>query len=577
MTDPQFDDNRHVILVIDDDPNFRAQCIEDLSSELDRLDERFKDRDPWKEVLTFRALDSLESFGDLMAYLKAWKRVDQIVYAIVDLKLPTRSGGEGEDDTPTMIRNGKCVLDALDQAQIPKALVSSADSEIVAEKVLRKKEVPFIAKTHFERACQDLARQIHEAPLDALDLAGVREIESPGVKRLRPRKLPLAAKSSQMHNLISRIERGTYKNSAAILLIGEEGVEFEQIGWLLYYEALKAHDPSPDAPRFRPINCVLRNMPHMPEDHQPNESEPIKPLHWIAKNLPTSTSQDVLGQFLFVENIHALEEQDARELGELLATQLGAQSETLRIILTGYSRQVDNNIMDLFALAGYPDFFIIDIRPLRERREDISSYLSYYEREWNRNEKAAAIRLSKSARQNLISSIYKRNFKELAIRLDELFRNCSGKCSVLTTRDVRRILDPTGLVSTISQRVIDQILKSQELVMAEDDIGSSEAEERWGEVRKQLSALCHELVLALEDDRGQEEDGDELWKDLQRIRETLLNIESLRDDPSVQAKLRSIFDLWPLERYPLCASIVRELKSRNLDIVVTSESITGRE
>ena len=129
-----------VVLLVDDNPDFCESCIT-------RLEEEAMQMNPDVRV-TFATLRSRRSFDEMVALLEAEGRLADVVYALVDLKLPTTAEQREEEETD-QIQNGCHVLDSLRRMEKPTYLVSSVPREQVNKRVRKRFRVNFVEKKDF--------------------------------------------------------------------------------------------------------------------------------------------------------------------------------------------------------------------------------------------------------------------------------------------------------------------------------------------------------------------------------------------------------------------------------------------
>src|SRR5947199_4285398 len=226
------------VLVIDDDEEFRTLCISRIKRLLAELE-------PKKNDIEVVPADSLEKFEALLATLKADGRERDLIYALVDLKLPTSSRPDAhEEEAKAKAENGQIVLRRLTELNVPTLLMST---ERMVDEVFRAGQPRFWPKTEFddERKIKEVVVQI----LCARDKAPIIELKfccdylrSPVQERGQTRQLPLAFQSPSMRALRNRILGKVAGGTAAVLLLGEPGVECEQLSWLLFREVSRPHD-----------------------------------------------------------------------------------------------------------------------------------------------------------------------------------------------------------------------------------------------------------------------------------------------------------------------------------------------
>lgn len=541
MSDGLFDGpteakERNWVLLIDDDEGFSHGCIRKLDEEVQRIRNG--------EVrLKFEPIVSRSGFDLIFDRLMAQGRLGNIVYALVDLKLPSEK--EAEESTVQQIENGSHVLERLrKESEIPIYLISSASRELVDTSVLQHAQVRFVEKMYLNDQVESIAWQLLNArdrPRSSARGLRVLTVKCPDDVRGKEWELPLAQESKWMSELLNTINRGIYQDAAAVLLLGGPGVEFEQISWQLYHSVT---DPSRPY-RFRVVNCRA----------DLNLEKLKRAIGGRAEGGAGELS------YWFVKNVQDLDQSGALALAGLLeqADHLGPERD--RVTLAGVKDRVDDRILDRFALAGHPDFYIVEIPELEERRPDISAYLHYFTDARNRDSRRNRLQFDERALEVLESIPYPRNFKDLANRLDELFRRCQD--DIITVREVQRILQPDQYVDTVWQRVIDQILTSERL-----EARRSRPSEPGESVEPELDELCTTLLVAREE-RGQDKYADDqLYQDLQLIKNAIEHGKRFRDDPSAGEDLAQLEEFWPLTRFPVCTGLVKVLQRHDYTIGV---------
>ncbi|MEM7048361.1 MAG: hypothetical protein AAF604_01825 [Acidobacteriota bacterium] len=532
------------VLIIDDDSEFVIACMRELSLQFRKLE------NPHLDIPTFLKITNVEQLEKALSHQSAHGEIQSIAYALVDYRLPTTAWSE--DTTKEMEENGKKVLHMLEELQVPVLLMSIADRELVDDQVLHHKDVWFVPKKSFTEEAPDIARRLLANLEGANEVkrrkARLRVIRCPNGKRCQTRILPLAFESKSMTDIVNAIQRGTFHQAAATLLVGEEGVEFEQVAWLLFESLSKKELGSNRSMRFEILNG--RGMPEM-EDV----------INRLEEALDADSHEPL---FVFLENTQALSGWAVTRLVHHLENAISLGPGKVRLALMGSRIEIDERIQDLFALAGSPDFFTIEIPPLSRRREDISPYLDYYLEERNRGESTSYLKWGSRTHNVLAQLQFHRNFKDLAIQLEALFRN--SRKGVITIPDIRRIIEESDFFSTISQQVVERILRSEEVFARLEEEGEL-AHEAMREDAEQLKSLCAQMISARK--RMSEEmtdEDDRMHQDLKRIYETIATIEGLSSDPSVLSGLEQLDRFWPLERYPFCSSLLKELEKNGYTV-----------
>ena len=541
-----FEHNRDLVLIIEDDTNFSHACQRELREKIGKLPSASQ------LSLDFQTITCHQQFEEVIRHLSAWNGLKSVIYALVDVRIPTVEGVR-DANRYKEIENGNSIIKKLRDEKVFFSVISSLPREEIDAKVNSKADIHFIHKDEFSEKVSTLAQDIVARALSAPETsaegkARVEQVLCPNGSRRQSRILPLAYESSRMTDTVNRINRGEYDDAAAVLLIGEEGVEFEQIGWLLYRKLTERAGGGNQELRYEIFNG--------------SSHERVQDLIMGLKNWKeVSEGKEA---FYFIENIHALNEQDATRLTDLMEDTPGLCAGNLRVVLTGEKGKVDVRVLDLFALAGNPDFFIIDIYPLRSRQKDIGPYLDYYLGLRNSDEKMLPFTWGPRAKDVLMALRYPRNFKELAVRLDELFRRC-GK-SVITVRDVREVISSRDLVGTISHSVVQRILRSAEQFERLEHEEKSPHEDI-NEELNELKKVCAQLVAGRDQelDSSSRED-DRMYQDLQAIVAAITDIKGLRNDPSAVIGLEQKENFWPFERYPFSAGLLRELRRHGYSI-----------
>ncbi len=140
-----------LVLVIDDDKNFRQLCIGKLRRAL-------TERAPEEKDLKLLPAGSLEKFQAILKMLEADSRKGDLVYALVDLKLPATERREEPNQAPAT-ENGRDVCRALREWNVLHLLVSGAGRSDIDEVVIPD-QMDFRSKDDFND--QETVKEIAE-------------------------------------------------------------------------------------------------------------------------------------------------------------------------------------------------------------------------------------------------------------------------------------------------------------------------------------------------------------------------------------------------------------------------------
>ena len=491
----------------------------------------------------FLFVSTKEKFDAYMNLLSAAEREGDLIYALIDLGLPLDHTNTAEQEAA-----GREIYEVLRGKGIPTQILSGKNKEDVL-RLLRQTEANYVSKRRFEER-RETQREVANQIWGALKRISPKEngektlvtVSSPEAERGKRRTLPLAFESPSMLKLRRILESQVRRDAAAVLLVGPEGVEFEQLTWF-FYELLRKRGELEYC-------CVSLGTG---ED-----------LGRLAADL--RKSEDGRARFYSIVDVERLSEANLRYLAELLRSgrNLGPGGGRAMLVfgedIEGVDRRKRDVLLDLFCLAGQEDFTLLEVPPLARRRvEDIELYIEYFRQQREEEVGAPVVDFDQQA-FNLVKHLeYRRHFKDLAIFLDRLFRTAPG--DMITVRSVMSIWP--NLTRAQEWEVLDHILSTDP-----NEAGDQES----------LHDLCEELLVdrpdGLEELRGKGEfpgEESEFFEDLERIVKALETTERLEtektgvlaeDDTVVEELLEQGATFWPWERYPICPRLLKELRNQ---------------
>jgi hypothetical protein len=523
-----------IVLVVDDDLNFRDPFITRLSDLLTEL----MPKGSHLEVLPAGAVEAYDAY---ISMLRDSGREKDLIYALLDLQIPVRRG-----EIPTT-ENGIVVLNKLRDLKVPTVVISNLP---LAKRDFGPNQPVFISKNDLEdeRKLKAQAVQIIDAIKDqpTVNLEDCKVLVSPIQERQRTRRLPLAVKSPAMLALHNRMPKAA-REAAAVLAVGDPGVEFEQLAWLFFKEI-----SSTGAGKYQyyPFDCESSGSPItlLQEARDGGEQHP---------------------RYLFIRNLHVLEACDLAEICDALAQspaiRVGGDRAFLtvhrdKIIGTG-ARNGTERLLDLFCLAGFDDFILLEVPPLSAtstasgRPEDIRIYAEYYRLQRMEDKQESLIRFDERALNLITDFEYRRHFKDLSVFLDRLFRTKGG--GVINSVFVRSMQPGDLVVDTASREVSKLILNTK---AEEPSPGDS-----WSP--GPLQEMCLQFLLL---QRSGDEGSEELTifsKDLEQIVGALESARNLDTDKDGSKRLQKTgTDLWPWNHYPICPRLLAQLRRHNLTV-----------
>jgi hypothetical protein len=535
-----------LVMVVDDDDEFQILC-------LDKLERFLTELAPEGSKLDFLLAGSLKKFEALLDMLMAEKREEDLIYALVDLKLPSSERGTEQDDQ-AMFENGKLVYGRLRQLKVPTLLISGAARREVFDIALAADRAHFLPKEKFynDETAKDVAIQIlcakHRTPSITVDPGCCESIESPLLARGKKRCLPLAFESPTMAALRTRICSKGAKEAAAVLLLGESGVEFEQLAWLLFREITKTHGGG-EGPAYQycPFNCE-------------SVGSPAVLLERNREGLKDPQGEQ-LRRFLFIENLECLGASELAAFCDALAQSPCIRVGGDRMVLTVANEKKEGaeRLLDLFCLAGFDDFILLDVPDLSRRRpEDIAVYAEYYRRQRMEDKQESTLLFDQRALNLIMDLDYRRHFKQLSIFLDELFRTTNG--DIITANDVRAVAS-SRFVETAVRGVVDHILTSG---TEESNPGT-----RWS--GGQLYVICSQLLVHRKSRSSSAflKEDEDFYHELEQIVEALEHASRLgtEEGTTVIDELQVLGPhFWPWSRYPVSPRLLKQLQRHGLTV-----------
>lgn len=518
-----------LVLLIDDDANFINSLAISLEEQLAGVKA--------KNLQILPPAFSLDEFEAQMTLLRAAHRQNDLIFAFVDLNLP-----KAPDDSNAAPANGKRILRTLREMNVQTVLVTSKSPGEVGPV---EGDPVFVTKPELKGG-----NKLHELVLQIVTIAEGHEdvslaecdvLSSPVVERGQTRRLPLAFKSPAMRALRnSRLPKAAVE-AAAVLAIGEPGVEFEQLAWLFHREISKGGISY----RFRAFDCETGGSPVPLLERPEEQGGPAR-------------------RCFFLRNLHALEAGELATFCQWLAQcpAIGVGGD--RLVLTVHNPADDSGrkrierLLDLFCLAGYDDFFLLDVPPLsRERPEDIAVYTEYFLRRWSADKDRAKLDIDDRARSLIKNFEYRRNFKQLSVSLDRLFHARGG--GVINSAFVRQMYPDGLVVETAAEEVVKLILKPEPV--------ESGGEGSWSP--GQLKETCSQFLLQ---QKSSEEDSDDLrgfTRELEQIvsaLETARNLDTEKDGGSRHLLRTGGTRFWPWSRYPVCPRLLAQLERHQLTV-----------
>lgn len=522
-----------LVLLIDDDDTF-------VASSDTRLRKKFDELAPARRDLQILTADTTQRFDAIVAILREDDRLKDLIYAFVDLNLPeTRSAAARPE-------NGMRVVAQLRNLIVPTVVFSDMSPEKL-KRIFDDNPPRFITKEEWNTdarlrpLCLEVLSRLDERPAGTAQDCEV--LCSPVAERQRTRRLPFAFGSPAMRSLRNRIPK-VAAEAAAVLAVGDPGVEFEQLAWLLYKEITKAggcsyHYHSFNASTGGPPTPLLQNI---------------------------NGGDERSCHFLFVRNLHALDAAELERFCDELAQSASIRVAGNRAFLTvhrdrvyGAHKQAGiDHLLDLFCLAGFEDFVLLDVPALaRSRPDDVKAYAKHFLDEWRADAKRPVLTFDEPA-LDLISKLeYERHFKDLAIFLDRLFHDQEG--GVINSAAVRRMRPEQLVVDTAADSIIKLILQTGPDEPSVDGSWSSGP----------LFDRCNHLAVEY---KGNEGDADlsAFIRDLEQIVSALEQAKRLDTDAKGASKalLQAGANLWPWSRYPICPRLMAQLERHRLTVGV---------
>lgn len=528
-----------LVLVIDDDGNFRKTCMSKLKRILTKLE-------PEEDSLVFVTAGSLEKFELILRMLEVGSRKGDLVYALVDLKLPATEGRDSPDQEPAT-RNGRDVCRKLREWNVPILLVSSAGVPEV-DPVLIDGQMPFLPKEDFndDRKVEEVTVQIlyakRKSPVISLEYCDV--IESPVKERGQTRRLPLAFKAPSMRVLRNRILGKVKGEAAAVLLLGEHGVEFEQLAWLLFREIAWTGAEGTGDPRYRyiPFNCESGASPTQFLTEDPAYESPV------ARQ----------PRFLFIENLHAIDETTLTQFCEALRRSPAVRIDGDRVVLTVHKGEGNGTerLLDLFCM-GFDDFTLLEVPELsRKRPDDIAVYAEYFRIRRLADRQESMILFHERALHLIKAMECKRHFKDLSIFLDVLFR--TGESSIITAKTVQSLSS-----GRLLERAADEVLAYIRSVDAWDERHSGS---QWSPGL--LEEMCSQLLVYRSEPDFSTLGEEQFYEELERILLALQQAKRLADEGKavIDDLQRDGAEFWPWTRFPIGPNLLKHLQRHGLTV-----------
>lgn len=378
------------------------------------VDDEKSVRETLREMLEYEGYEVVEADSGLQALDLFSQNSFDVV--LCDIKMPGMDGME--------------LLDKILQSyDIPVIMISGHGTIDTAVDAIKKGAFDFIIKPF------DLNRLLISIR-NALDRSNLME-ETKRLKSKLTKKYALIGESDVMKKLKTNIER-IAPTDARVLIVGENGTGKENIAHWLHELSPRSKGP------FIEVNCAA-----IPSELIESE------LFGHEKGAFTSAIKSKKGSFelanngtLFLDEIGdmslAAQAKVLRTLEENKITHVGGEKEipvNVRVIAAtnkNLVEEIQNKRFreDLFHRLAV---IIIEVPPLRERKEDIPLLIDYFLQEFSEAMKKPPLTFEPDAIEYLKELPWRGNVRELRNIIERLMILCDGKVSL---DDVKTFANP---------------------------------------------------------------------------------------------------------------------------------------
>ncbi|HNT70494.1 MAG TPA: sigma-54 dependent transcriptional regulator [Bacteroidales bacterium] len=378
------------------------------------VDDEKSVRETLREMLEYEGYEVVEADSGLQALDLFSQQSFDVV--LCDIKMPGMDGME--------------LLEKILQSyDIPVIMISGHGTIDTAVDAIKKGAFDFIIKPF------DLNRLLISIR-NALDRSNLME-ETKRLKSKLTKKYALIGESDVMKRLKTNIER-IAPTDARVLIVGENGTGKENIAHWLHELSPRSKGP------FIEVNCAA-----IPSELIESE------LFGHEKGAFTSAIKSKKGSFelanngtLFLDEIGdmslAAQAKVLRTLEENKITHVGGEKEipvNVRVIAAtnkNLVEEIQNKRFreDLFHRLAV---IIIEVPPLRERKEDIPLLIDYFLQEFSEAMKKPPLTFEPDAIEYLKKLPWRGNVRELRNIIERLMILCDGKVSI---DDVKTFANP---------------------------------------------------------------------------------------------------------------------------------------
>ncbi len=378
------------------------------------VDDEKSVRETLREMLEYEGYEVVEADSGLQALDLFSQQSFDVV--LCDIKMPGMDGME--------------LLEKILQSyDIPVIMISGHGTIDTAVDAIKKGAFDFIIKPF------DLNRLLISIR-NALDRSNLME-ETKRLKSKLTKKYALIGESDVMKRLKTNIERSAPRD-ARVLIVGENGTGKENIAHWLHELSPRSKGP------FIEVNCAA-----IPSELIESE------LFGHEKGAFTSAIKSKKGSFelanngtLFLDEIGdmslAAQAKVLRTLEENKITHVGGEKEipvNVRVIAAtnkNLVEEIQNKRFreDLFHRLAV---IIIEVPPLRERKEDIPLLIDYFLQEFSEAMKKPPLTFEPDAIEYLKKLSWRGNVRELRNIIERLMILCDGKVSL---DDVKTFANP---------------------------------------------------------------------------------------------------------------------------------------
>jgi len=383
-------------------------------SRISIVDDEKSVRETLREMLEYEGYEVVEADSGLQALDLFSQQSFDVV--LCDIKMPGMDGME--------------LLEKILQSyDIPVIMISGHGTIDTAVDAIKKGAFDFIIKPF------DLNRLLISIR-NALDRSNLME-ETKRLKSKLTKKYALIGESDVMKRLKTNIER-IAPTDARVLIVGENGTGKENIAHWLHELSPRSKGP------FIEVNCAA-----IPSELIESE------LFGHEKGAFTSAIKSKKGSFelanngtLFLDEIGdmslAAQAKVLRTLEENKITHVGGEKEipvNVRVIAAtnkNLVEEIQNKRFreDLFHRLAV---IIIEVPPLRERKEDIPLLIDYFLQEFSEAMKKPPLTFEPDAIEYLKKLPWRGNVRELRNIIERLMILCDGKVSL---DDVKTFANP---------------------------------------------------------------------------------------------------------------------------------------